>query len=114
MTTLAPDHAHELGSCSSCSQLDVQIPGVLETQPAEPMTDAEYRERCLEAVRRLGLSRPIVLPMGVEFKILEPSDRTCRFCYARVQSGRECSNCGAPDDGKRGLLEMAPVGLPFA
>ena len=43
-----------------------------------------------------------------------PPPRTCRYCATRQHSGVDCAHCGAPDDGKRGPLEMASMRIIFA
>jgi hypothetical protein len=40
---------------------------------------------------------------------LQPTPRTCRYCQTMQRTGINCSHCGAPDDGKRGPLEMGPM-----
>lgn len=40
--------------------------------------------------------------------------RTCRYCQTVAHSGEDCTHCGAPDDGKRGPLEMAPMNVVMA
>lgn len=49
---------------------------------------------------------PIVLPT-------KPS-RVCRYCKTAQYGGEECNHCGAPDNGVREPLMMAPMGVPFA
>jgi hypothetical protein len=45
---------------------------------------------------------------------LAPSPRTCHYCQTSQRTGIDCTYCGAPDDGKRGPLTMAPMRLIFA
>jgi len=40
--------------------------------------------------------------------------RVCRYCSAQVRADKPCANCGAPDDGDRGPLTMAPMGCVLA
>lgn len=44
----------------------------------------------------------------------QPTPRECRYCQTVQRTGVDCAHCGAPDDGKRGPLEMAPMGVVIA
>jgi len=45
---------------------------------------------------------------------LTPARRECWYCKTQQFDSVECTHCGAPDDGKRGPLEMAPMNVVMA
>jgi hypothetical protein len=63
------------------------------------------------ALEELAHNTAVFLPSGIEVQIIEArrDPRTCHYCSTAQVSGVDCTYCGAPDDGDRGPLAMAPI-----
>ena len=88
-----------------------------DTPTLKPVEEHAARDNGIAPLTALldALSRPIVLPPAVTLKVLEArASRTCRYCSTAQRSGLDCARCGAPDDGARGPLTMAPMCVVLA
>lgn len=90
-------------SCSAALVDKTSIP----LAPTPEAIDGEYGGSYTPPVEMVGAS---IDPA----RSFTPSPRTCRFCQTRQHTGVDCAYCGAPDDGKRGPLEMGSARLVFA